>query len=131
MKERRLKRKKRKSRISIDDYVKALNTLKPYILIDHQIGDEDSEDYFELVSNQASQETLLIKKQLFERLSKEAKGIVGLILDTPDKIVESLCSPKSKKISRKRIERYLKYIYKRRRIVKSIIKELDEWVKTF
>ena len=75
-------------------------------------------------------ETIAIKKQLFERLSKESKEVIDTILNGPIEVLDFFASPKERRINKRRIQKYYKSIWSSPLISKSVIKELTIWAKS-
>lgn len=92
------------------------------------------ETNFILQSKYESQETVVIKKDLVNKLSYEAKDVVKLLLNSPSEIVDSFSTPKYKCTSKNKIMEYLiqnmkwpkKKVTKVFTELKTFTKELDQ-----
>jgi hypothetical protein len=67
--------------------------------------DPHAEDPFP--SKLPSPEEIVIKKQLFQQLSQEAKELINIILDAPDEIVELIKTREQKRITKRKIKDHL------------------------
>jgi hypothetical protein len=68
--------------------------------------DENDQESIVLPSRE-NQEDLVIKKDLAEKLSSEAKDVVRLILNSPSEILEMFMTEKYRTISKRKIGQYL------------------------
>lgn len=68
--------------------------------------EEDDKESITLPSD-SNQEKSLIKKDLAEKLSEEAKEVIALILNSPVEILETFMTEKYKKISKEKIKEHL------------------------
>lgn len=77
-------------------------------------------------------EQTLIKKELVENLSEEARSVMQLILEAPVDVLRLLKTPRYDKVSRRRISRYLKDTYGWDPItIERSFEELKELCKNF
>lgn len=76
------------------------------------------------------QESLLLRKEAFEKLSDEAKETALLILETPVEFLEALFTPKWRSFSKEKFKLFLR---KRngwsRKQTKAVLKELNNYIK--
>jgi hypothetical protein len=92
------------------------------------------ETNFILQSKHENQETIVIKKDLVNKLSFEAKDVVKLLLNSPSEIVDSFSTSKYKCTSKNKIMEYLvqnmkwpkKKVVKVFTELKTFTKELDQ-----
>jgi hypothetical protein len=89
--------------------------------------DPHSED--PLPSKLPSPEEIVIKKQLFQKLSREAKEVIGIILEAPDEIVDLIKTREQKRITKRRIKDHLIKTFGGKFTAEMIIKEIQDWVK--
>jgi hypothetical protein len=82
-----------------------------------------------LSSRQPNPEEAVIKKDLFDKMSAEAKEIVETILEGPAEIIEHFASPKEKRINVRRILSYYQIRWSSPLISKRVIEEIREWVQ--
>jgi len=80
----------------------------------------------------------VIKADNFEKLSREAKEIIWIIIKSPNEIFEILPSgrSKTKKITESKIKSFLSIKWKstpkwlRENLINEVIWEIKEWIKT-
>lgn len=77
------------------------------------------------------QEEELNKRDAFQRLSEEAKEIIGTILDAPKEVLLNIASVKNHKINKKRVQDYFAVVFDSDKKSKKAIKEIEKFVKTF
>ena len=94
------------------------------------------------VDNNTNQERKVILNDLYEKLSFEAKEVIRIILTAPAEIVQ-IMTPKTKKITRRRILEFIAFHFSNRKgkrirslsevdkKTKRIFKELEEFVGNF
>lgn len=78
----------------------------------HRQDFENPEQYYILPERRENQEHLVIKRDLFNKLSDEAKTIVRIIFAAPDEVLEQfMCCANNPRVSRPLLRRYLKAAY--------------------
>jgi len=83
---------------------------------------------FPLHSNSISPEKLVIKKNQYENLSKEAKEMIEAILYSPSEVFDLLATPERGLLSQRSIRKYFRKIWKSKFITDQTIKEIKSWV---
>ncbi|RLC32405.1 hypothetical protein DRH13_01790 [Candidatus Woesebacteria bacterium] len=95
---------------------------------DYTGEDGETEDYI-LPSPALSVEQKIIKMEMWESLSKEAKEVVIAIISSPDEILEIFITPQREIYSRKRIKKYFTKLWHSKFISDITIQEITTWVK--
>lgn len=73
----------------------------------------------------------LIKKDSYQKLSREAKEIINIVLNSPQDVLELFLNPKRKNISLKRLKQVLIVNWKSTFLVENAIQEIKNWVNKF
>lgn len=91
--------------------------------------DEQTEDYNYIILNseELDPETTFIKKDNYQRLSNEAKEVIGIILNSPSEVLDLLRTPKHKKISRRIVQQKLSLLWNSKFLAEKTIEELRQW----
>ena len=84
-----------------------------------------------MLPSSSNQERDIIKKDLFAKLSSEAKEIINIVLNSPNEILEIFKTPKYNLISRNKIKEYLVSNGWKTKSVKKAFSELKEFVMNF
>lgn len=116
-------------KVIADNYIKAFNVIYGKKLSINTVEHNDEEGLVILKSETLTPEKILIRKQLFNSLSKEAKEVIQLILNSPSEILDLIKTPKQKRITKIRIRQYLNRSWHSTFITDLTIQELEEWVK--
>jgi hypothetical protein len=74
-------------------------------------------------------EVSIIKRNLYNSLSQEAKEVISLILLAPSDFLDSVQSPIKHSISKARVATYLRKKWKRRHKVTETMQELEKFVE--
>lgn len=87
-----------------------------------------------ITSKQLSPEEVIIERQTFEQLSREARELISFILNAPEQCLELLKTPsgKSNKISIRQIRRLLTNSHRSKNVSRAnrIISEVRLWLKS-
>lgn len=83
-----------------------------------------------LHSRMLNPEEICIKADLFNKLSKEAKEIIYIVLDGPVEILEFFASPKEKKINKRRIINFFSIHWCSKMITKQAVREIENWANS-
>lgn len=89
----------------------------------------------ELASSQTPLDILLekeneiLRKRKYKNLSSEAKQVMRMVFDAPTEIMSLIASPKTKAISKDRIERMLAKQWKDPLYASQVIQQIVEYVK--
>lgn len=116
-------------KVLADNYIKAFNVIYGKQLSINTVEHDNEEGLVILKSEMLTPEKLLIKKQLFNNLSGEAKEVIQLIFNSPSEILDLIKTPKQKRITKVKIRKYLSRSWHSTFITDLTIKELEEWVK--
>lgn len=84
----------------------------------------------DLIQKEVSAEKKVIKKDLYEKTSQEAKEVINLVLNTPSELIEIISTPKGK-ITKSKIKKYLLDKWKSQFLVELIMKEISRLVDNF
>ena len=85
------------------------------------------------ISKEPSPEKIAIKKDLYRKLSDEAKEVISTILNCPSEFAEFCISPKTKDYRRRNddhsffIKKYFRKKWKSRSKVKTTFKEIEKY----
>ena len=93
----------------------------------NEYPEEDDMESITLPSN-SNQEKEIIKQDLFDKISKEAKEVIALILNSPTEIIETFITEKYKKISREKIKNRLIINGWKQQKVEKVFSELKTFV---
>lgn len=88
----------------------------------------DINDFTEILHKNNQIERQVIKHQLYEQLSDEAKEVINIIINGPSEVYNQFISPIKKIISKNRIKEFLSFYWKSKFIAELTIKEIEEWV---
>ncbi|HUU89009.1 MAG TPA: hypothetical protein VMX17_14840 [Candidatus Glassbacteria bacterium] len=94
---------------------------------DHNYENEDGHEYT-LPSQTISVEQKIIKNEMWENLSEEAKEIVMAIISSPDEIINIFKTPKRGIYSKKKIKKHFSKIWSSKFISDITIQEITKWV---
>ena len=75
-------------------------------------------------------ENEVIKNDTYQKLSREAKEVIQIILNTPSEILEIIATPKLAKIKPEKLRDYLHMTYSKR-VVRRIYRELKRFTSSF
>ena len=84
-----------------------------------------------MLPSSSNQERDVIKKDLFTKLSSEAKEVINIVLNSPNEILETFKTPKYGIISRNKIKKYLISNGWKTKFVEKVFSELKEFVMSF
>jgi hypothetical protein len=84
----------------------------------------------QIIKDELSPESKLIKSESFQKLSGEAKEVISLILFTPSELIGVITTPKGEK-SKKLLIKYLEKRWKSKFLVSAVIDEIVSLVKLF
>jgi hypothetical protein len=82
-------------------------------------------------NHQANTESLIIKKDLTEKLSKEAKDIIKLVLQSPEEVIKELKGDRYNIISKDKIYIFLRKQGWKRKKIDGAFLELKKFVSEF
>lgn len=86
------------------------------------------EDYqIPLHSHIPSPETLVIKKQAYERLSDEAKEIITTVCYSTGEIYDMISTPKTGVLTKKSIRKYFRRVWQSKFITEHTLREITTW----
>ena len=85
-------------------------------------------DNVDLCSSLPNPEQVLLRKESYEKLSAEAKEMIGIILYAPAEILEMLLTPKQKRVTKRCVKKYFATIWMSKFITDITIKEVTRWV---
>lgn len=108
-------------RITEEDYIIA------YSIQHKDFKQVDTENDI-LPSHQISAEQAIIKQQAFDKLSREAKDVIDVILNSPTEVVRLMATPKRHEITIRSVYRHLVKVFHSRFIARHVIREIQEWV---
>jgi len=84
----------------------------------------------EQLYQEADQLTKVIKQEKYNSLSKEAKEVISLVINTPSEIMDIITTPKGAK-SKNLLKNYLYKKWRSNFLINSIFQEISEFVKNF
>lgn len=116
-------------KVLANHYITAFNIAYGKTLSINTVEHDDEEGLVILKSEMLTPSEILIKKQSFNSLSKEAKEVIQLILHSPSEILDLLKTPRQKRITKVKVRKYLTLLWHSSFITDLTIKELEEWVK--
>ena len=82
-----------------------------------------------LIDNETPEKEV-IKNDTYQKLSKEAKEVLNIVLNTPAEILEIIATPKLAKIKPEKLRDYL-YMTYNKRVVRRIYRELKRFTSSF
>jgi len=115
--------------INITNYYNAYYILRgKWVRIDHCdcVDEEDKETIAYANNNCLTQEEITIKKDLWKKLSKEAKEVINVILNSPAELISISAKPSSIK----KIKKYFSEIWNSKHITENTLHEIKAWVAT-
>lgn len=116
-------------KVLADNYLKAFHVLYGQKFAVNTVEHGEEEGTVILKSEKLNPEILLLKKQQFNNLSKEAKEVIQLILNAPTEILEMIKTPKQNRITKVCLKKYLTKNWHSTFITELTIKELEKWVQ--
>lgn len=85
-------------------------------------------DDIDLYSKIPNAEKVVIKKELWNQLSAEAKEVIEIILFAPTEVLDQLRTPERKLLTKGSIKRYFRRHWNSKAISDLVIKEITRWV---
>ena len=116
-------------KVLADNYIKAFNVIYGKNLSINTVEHDDEDGFVILKSEMLTPEKILVRKQLFNSLSEEAKEVIQLVLNSPSEILDLIRTPKQKRITKVKIRKHLIRSWHSTFITDLTIQELEEWVK--
>lgn len=110
-----------------DNYAKALAVLDEANYVYLNTVEPHNEEGNILPSKQPSPEEIVIKVDLYNKLSEEAKEVIDTILNGPKEVLELFASPVQKSINVRRVQKYYERKWQKT-ITRYVIKEIRHWI---
>lgn len=93
------------------------NGIIPYLEVEPTSNEEfEYKEFYPVLPSRNNQEEELIKRDLLQHLSEEAKEIISLLFKSPAEVLESLMPPKYKGTSTEVGEKYSKELLRKKLI---------------
>lgn len=114
--------------LSIEDYISACLILADSFERIHPCDAiVEDEDFVSCFSRQPSPEDIVIKKDLYNKMSVEAKEIISIILNAPDEILKEIATPKRKQVTKKRVKKFFSKVWISEFIAEYTIRDISKW----
>ena len=86
-------------------------------------------DYEEnpVIDLRLSPEEILLKKESYNRLSEEAKYVIGICLNTPAELLDLITTPVYRKISKEKLTKYFRKMWNQKK-VNRVFREIQNLV---
>jgi len=84
-----------------------------------------------LESQERSPEDEVIKKDMYQKMSSEAKQVISICINCPNEILDLITPRNSKKIKKEKLVKYLQNKWHNKRLVRKVLNEVTTLIKHF